>query len=211
MLQQDSPRTSSSPPASSTRCASSCDALIAREGFKTYRNMNEQDARILRRRPSGLVGSAVVRDCARWATSNLLLATRAELDLTRQAAVEQWYAAHRPEVVIMAAAQGRRHPRQRHLSGRVHPRQPRVQNNVIDAAYRHGTRKLTVSRLELHLSEAGAAADERRLPADRSARAHQRVVRDRQDRRHQDVPGLPPPVRLRCDLADADQSLRAGR
>jgi GDP-L-fucose synthase len=41
--------------------------------------------------------------------------------------------------------------------------------------------------------------------------AHQRVVRDRQDRGHQDVPGVFAPVRVRCHLADADQSVRAGR
>ena len=91
----------------------------------------------------GLVGSAVVRRLRALGYENLLLATRAELDLTRQAAVEQWYAANRPEVVIMAAA---------HVGG-IHANDTypaefirdnlEVQNNVIDAAYRHGTRKLT--------------------------------------------------------------------
>jgi len=91
----------------------------------------------------GLVGSAVVRRLRALGYDNLLLATRAELDLTRQAAVEQWYAANRPEVVIMAAA---------HVGG-IHANDTypaefirdnlEVQNNVIDAAYRHGARKLT--------------------------------------------------------------------
>ena len=91
----------------------------------------------------GLVGSAVVRRLRALGYDNLLLATRAELDLTRQAAVEQWYAQHRPEVVIMAAA---------HVGG-IHANDTypaefirdnlEVQNNVIDAAYRHGARKLT--------------------------------------------------------------------
>ncbi len=91
----------------------------------------------------GLVGSAVVRQLRAQGYDNLLLATRAELDLTRQAAVEQWYAEHRPEVVIMAAA---------HVGG-IHANDTypaefirdnlEVQNNVIDAAYRHGARKLT--------------------------------------------------------------------
>ncbi|MGH8253669.1 MAG: GDP-L-fucose synthase [Steroidobacteraceae bacterium] len=91
----------------------------------------------------GLVGSAVVRRLRALGYDNLLFATRAELDLTRQAAVEQWFAAHRPEVVVMAAA---------HVGG-IHANDTypaefirdnlEVQNNVIDAAYRHGTRKLT--------------------------------------------------------------------
>ena len=41
-----------------------------------------------------------------------------------------------------------------------------VQTNVIDAAYRNGARKLTVPRVELHLPQARATADERGLPAD---------------------------------------------
>ncbi|HEY9163445.1 MAG TPA: GDP-L-fucose synthase [Magnetovibrio sp.] len=51
----------------------------------------------------GMVGSALVR---RLATENceILTATRAELDLTRQADVERWMAEKRPDVVFMAAA-----------------------------------------------------------------------------------------------------------
>lgn len=51
----------------------------------------------------GMVGSALVRRLEREPV-RLLAATRAELDLTRQADVERWMAAHRPEVVIVAAA-----------------------------------------------------------------------------------------------------------
>ncbi len=103
----------------------------------------DKNARIHVAGHRGLVGSAVVRRLRALGYGNLLLATRAELDLTRQAAVEQWYAAQRPEVVIMAAA---------HVGG-IHANDSypaefirdnlEVQNNVIDAAYRHGARKLT--------------------------------------------------------------------
>ncbi len=51
----------------------------------------------------GMVGSALVRRLEREPV-RLLTATRGELDLTRQADVERWMAAHRPEVVIVAAA-----------------------------------------------------------------------------------------------------------
>lgn len=51
----------------------------------------------------GMVGSAVMR---RLASENALIQTadRAELDLTRQVAVEDWVAEHRPQVVVLAAA-----------------------------------------------------------------------------------------------------------
>ncbi|HZT55691.1 MAG TPA: NAD-dependent epimerase/dehydratase family protein, partial [Burkholderiaceae bacterium] len=62
------------------------------------------DARIFVAGHRGLVGSAVVRRLRALGYSNLLLAERRELELTRQSHVEEWFAAHRPEVVIMAAA-----------------------------------------------------------------------------------------------------------
>lgn len=50
----------------------------------------------------GLVGSALVRRLE--GACELLTANRAELDLRRQADVERWMAAHRPDAVILAAA-----------------------------------------------------------------------------------------------------------
>src|SRR6478752_649439 len=51
----------------------------------------------------GMVGSAIVRRL-RPEQVRLILAPRADLDLTRQADVEAWMAGYRPEVVIVAAA-----------------------------------------------------------------------------------------------------------
>lgn len=51
----------------------------------------------------GMVGSALVRRLARENCS-LLTVDRATLDLTRQADVEQWMAAHKPDAVFIAAA-----------------------------------------------------------------------------------------------------------
>ncbi|MFA5203482.1 MAG: GDP-L-fucose synthase [Lentisphaeria bacterium] len=53
---------------------------------------------------TGLVGSALLRACRAQGFTTLITRTHAELDLTRQAAVEAFYAAARPEVVIVAAA-----------------------------------------------------------------------------------------------------------
>jgi GDP-L-fucose synthase len=51
----------------------------------------------------GMVGAALVHRLAREPVT-LVTATRAELDLTRQAEVEAWMEARRPQVVIVAAA-----------------------------------------------------------------------------------------------------------
>lgn len=90
----------------------------------------------------GLVGSAIVRRLTDDGFENLLLRTRAELDLTRQAAVEEFFFEHRPEYVFLAAAKVGGI-----LANDTYPAEflrdnIAIQANVIDAAYRHGTRKL---------------------------------------------------------------------
>ena len=52
----------------------------------------------------GLVGSAVVRALREAGYTNLLLRTRAELDLRDRAAVDAFFAAERPRFVVLAAA-----------------------------------------------------------------------------------------------------------
>lgn len=52
----------------------------------------------------GLVGSALVRRLAAGGFRNILTRTHAELDLTRQAAVQEFFDTHRPEYVFLAAA-----------------------------------------------------------------------------------------------------------
>ena len=51
----------------------------------------------------GLVGSAMVRRLEREGCHNILTATREQLDLRDQRAVEDWFRAHRPELVFLAA------------------------------------------------------------------------------------------------------------
>ena len=104
--------------------------------------MNKQ-ARIFVAGHRGLVGSAVVRRLRALGFEQLLLAERGDLELTRQAQVEDWFAAHRPEIVIMAAAKvGGIHANNSYAAEFIRDNLA-VQTNVIDAAYRHGTRKLT--------------------------------------------------------------------
>ena len=52
----------------------------------------------------GMVGAALIRGLVQRGYETLLCRTRAELDLCVQADVEQFFAAERPEVVIIAAA-----------------------------------------------------------------------------------------------------------
>ena len=56
----------------------------------------EADAPVFVAGHRGLVGSALVRKLRSAGFGNLLLKDRAELDLTRQAEVERFFAAERP-------------------------------------------------------------------------------------------------------------------
>ena len=51
-----------------------------------------------------MVGSALVRAIRQRGGQDIVTATHAELDLTRQEAVESWLAEKRPEIVVIAAA-----------------------------------------------------------------------------------------------------------
>ncbi len=63
-----------------------------------------KDAKIYVAGHTGMVGSAFVRALRQQGYRNLILKSHAELDLTRQADVEEFFAAKKPEYVIDAAA-----------------------------------------------------------------------------------------------------------
>jgi len=103
--------------------------------------MNEAD-RIFVAGHRGLVGSAIVRELERLGYRNLVLRTSAELDLRNQASVEGFFEATRPDHVVLAAAK---------VGGiRANDTYPadfirdnlQIQTNVIDSAWRAGTKKL---------------------------------------------------------------------
>jgi GDP-L-fucose synthase len=62
-----------------------------------------KDARIFVAGHRGLVGSAIVRRLSASGYENLLVATRDQLDLRDQAAVNYWFRANRPEFVHLVA------------------------------------------------------------------------------------------------------------
>ncbi len=90
----------------------------------------------------GMVGSAIARRLKQDGYTGLILRTRAELDLTSQAAVETFFAEQRPEYVLLAAAKVGGI-----LANSTRPAEfisvnLAIQTNVIDAAWRHGAKKL---------------------------------------------------------------------
>ncbi|HET9766327.1 MAG TPA: NAD-dependent epimerase/dehydratase family protein, partial [Thermoanaerobaculia bacterium] len=62
-----------------------------------------RDARIYVAGHRGLVGSAILRRLAAEGFTDVLTATREQVDLRDQAAVNYWFRAHRPEYVFLVA------------------------------------------------------------------------------------------------------------
>jgi GDP-L-fucose synthase len=100
------------------------------------------ESKILVAGHQGLVGSAIVRRLAQAGFRNLMLRTRAEIDLRHQAATERFFATERPEYVFLAAAKvGGILANSTYPAEFIHDNLA-IQTNVIDAAYRHGATKL---------------------------------------------------------------------
>lgn len=66
--------------------------------------MMEKNAKIYVAGHRGMVGSAICRELQRQGYTNIITRTHSELDLTRQEAVEAFFAAEKPEYVFVAAA-----------------------------------------------------------------------------------------------------------
>jgi GDP-L-fucose synthase len=90
----------------------------------------------------GLVGSAILRRLEQAGCRNLLLRTRAELDLCDQAAASRFFAEHRPEFVFLAAAKVGGIMANVTYPAEFLYENLAVQTNVIHAAWQHGARKL---------------------------------------------------------------------
>jgi GDP-L-fucose synthase len=90
----------------------------------------------------GMVGSAIVRALERRGARNLLLRTHAELDLTSQAAVRAFFAAERPDAVVLAAARvGGIHANDTYPADFIYENLM-IEANVIHEAWRSGVREL---------------------------------------------------------------------
>lgn len=102
----------------------------------------EKEAKIYVAGHTGMVGSAIIRELNRQGYNNLIFRTHSELDLTRQADVEDFFKKEKPEYVFVAAA----------LVGGIgansaHPVEFGLVNmqiacNVIKSAYDNNVKKL---------------------------------------------------------------------
>ncbi len=90
----------------------------------------------------GLVGSALTRRLTACGYRNIIAAGREELDLLNNSAVSEFFRSKRPDIVYLAAAKvggiyaNNTYPADFILDNL------KVQNNVIEAAWRHGVQKL---------------------------------------------------------------------
>jgi len=91
---------------------------------------------------TGLVGSAIHRCLINKGYSNFVLRTSVELDLTRQADVEAFFAAEKPEYVIDAAAKVGGIMANDTYRGQFIYENLMIQNNIIHNSYVHGVKKL---------------------------------------------------------------------
>ncbi|MCL3851783.1 MULTISPECIES: GDP-L-fucose synthase [Parabacteroides] len=101
-----------------------------------------KDSKIFVAGHRGLVGSAILKNLQQKGYTNFVLRTHAELDLTDQLAVNEFFAAEKPEYVFLSAA---------HVGGIMANNVYRadfiyinlmIQNNVIHASYINKVKKL---------------------------------------------------------------------
>ncbi len=91
---------------------------------------------------TGLVGSALTRRLAADGHVNLIYCTFEQLDLSRQADVEAFFAAEKPEYVFLAAAKvGGIHANNTYPAEFIYSNLA-IQNNIIHSAYKYGVKRL---------------------------------------------------------------------
>lgn len=91
---------------------------------------------------NGMVGSAICRQLAKLDGVTLVTASHAELELTEQAQVREFFGDHQIDQVYMAAAKvGGIHANSTYPADFIYDNMM-VQSNVVDAAYRNGVKKL---------------------------------------------------------------------
>ena len=90
----------------------------------------------------GLVGSALLRALKQQGYTNQLICTHAELDLTRQEAVEHFFQTERPEYVFLAAAKVGGILANNNYPADFIYKNLMIEANVIQAAYGAGVKRL---------------------------------------------------------------------
>lgn len=102
----------------------------------------EKDSKIYVAGHRGMVGSAIVRELKRQGYDNIVTRTHAELDLTRQDDVEDFFSEEHPEYVFLAAAKvGGIVANQEALADFMYDNMI-LEMNVIHSAWKMGCKKL---------------------------------------------------------------------
>lgn len=90
----------------------------------------------------GMVGAAIVRALEVQGQTNIITRTHAELDLTNQDAVRDFFAQEKPDQVYLAAAKvGGIHANDTYPAAFIY-QNLMIEANVIDAAFQNGVKKL---------------------------------------------------------------------
>ena len=106
----------------------------------------EKNAKIYVAGHRGLVGSAIVRKLEEEGYNNIVVKTHAELDLTRQKDVEDFFETKKPEYVFLSAAKvggilaNSRYPAEFIYNNLM------IETNIIHSAYKSGVKKLLFLR-----------------------------------------------------------------
>lgn len=90
----------------------------------------------------GMVGSAIVRELKKQGYENIITRTHAELDLTDQKAVNEFFATEKPEYVFLAAAKVGGIEANDKAPADFMYQNMMLEMNVINAAWRNGCKKL---------------------------------------------------------------------
>ena len=102
----------------------------------------QKDSKIYVAGHRGMVGSAIVRELQRLGYTNIVTRTHVELDLTRQADVERFFSAEKPEYVFLAAAKvGGIGANSAALADFMYLNMT-LEMNTIHAAWQNGVKKL---------------------------------------------------------------------
>lgn len=90
----------------------------------------------------GLVGSAIVRNLQSKGYNNIVTRTHNELDLTNQQAVQDFFAAEKPEYVVLAAAKVGGINANNTMPAEFIYQNLAIQNNVIQSSHQNHVKKL---------------------------------------------------------------------
>lgn len=111
----------------------------------------ELDSKIYVAGHRGMVGSAIVRELKRQGYNNIVTRTHKELDLINQQAVNDFFAAEKPEYVFLAAAKvGGIEANRTALADFMYDNMM-LEMNVINAAWKNGCKNSSFSVLRVSI------------------------------------------------------------